>query len=228
MVKNLISAVTAHVKEVEEKPENKPAENASYVPDSTLPKLDEDTNAYLHTINNLEVKFKEVDSSIDFNTLLPTDFNNEIYNIADASKYNEAEQKLGNIIGLSVKAAETKNKVCSILSTLVRTDDGDNDVMKVVKEKKLPCLKCIEQFTSAPRNNDKERPNGNRNIFYFYGLIRAITACLTSLKGAIKDNNERIVQGEKPQEGEEKKESYIPEVSPNTLMNEIYKYIRGN
>lgn len=228
MVKNLISAVTAHVKEVEEKSENKPAENASYVPDSTLPKLDEDTNAYLHTINNLETKFKEVDGSIDFNMLLPTDFNNEIYNIADASKYNEAEQKLGNIIGLSVKAAETKNKVCSILTTLVRTDDGDNDVMKAVKEKKLPCLKCIEQFTSAPRNNDKERPNGNRNIFYFYGLIRAITACLTSLKGGIKDNNERIVQGEKPQEGQEKKESYIPEVSPNTLMNEIYKYIRGN
>ena len=228
MVKNLISSVTAHVKEVEEKSENKPTENASYVPDSTLPKLDEDTNAYLHTINNLETKFKEVDGSIDFNILLPTDFNNEIYNIADASKYNEAEQKLGNIIGLSVKAAETKNKVCSILTTLVRTDDGDNDVMKAVKEKKLPCSKCIEQFTSAPRNNDKERPNGNRNIFYFYGLIRAITACLTSLKGDIKNNNERIVQGEKPQEGQEKKESYIPEVSPNTLMNEIYKYIRGN
>jgi hypothetical protein len=228
MVKNLISSVTAHVKEVEEKSENKPTENASYVPDSTLPKLDEDTNAYLHTINNLETKFKEVDGSIDFNILLPTDFNNEIYNITDASKYNEAEQKLGNIIGLSVKAAETKNKVCSILTTLVRTDDGDNDVMKAVKEKKLPCSKCIEQFTSAPRNNDKERPNGNRNIFYFYGLIRAITACLTSLKGDIKNNNERIVQGEKPQEGQEKKESYIPEVSPNTLMNEIYKYIRGN
>lgn len=224
MVKNLISAATAHVKEVEEKSENKPAENASYIPDSSLPQLDEGNEPYLHTINNLEAKFKEKSSGVDFNTLLPTDFKNEIYNITDSSKYNEAERNIGNIIGLNYKAGESKNGVCGILTSLVRTGKEDNDVIKAIDAKKLPCKKCIEQYTYTNRNNQKDIKN-NRNIFYFYGLVHALVTCLTTgLKGDIKDNNERIVQGEKPQENN----SYIPEVSPNTLMNEIYKYIRGN
>ena len=68
----------------------------------------------------------------------------------------------------------------------------------------------------------QETKGVDRNIYFLYGCIRAIIACLNQLDTKTKQGNERVVGGEKPQE------SYIPEVSPNTLMNEIYKYIRGN
>jgi hypothetical protein len=105
---------------------------------------------------------------------------------------------------------------------------------------------------------NKESPD--RNMFLYFGVIRAICFTLNNLNDDIKEldvrntNNdqrndnktgstgeknledaaETKQEGDKPNNSEnnnnkpKQQASYIPEFSPDTLINEIYKYIRGN
>ena len=195
--------------------------NSSVEIDNTEPVLAE-AQAKVHSVETVTDKLKAVEGRVDFNVLLPTNFKSGIYGFGEdaAKEFNSTEANISKNIGLYKKAETSPNSLFSILNTLVGTTKSDNDVLKGVDISKLPCKQCIEHFNYDTRT--QQTKGVDRNIYFLYGCIRAIIACLNQLDTKTKQGNERVVGGEKPQE------SYIPEVSPNTLMNEIYKYIRGN
>ena len=196
--------------------------NSSFKPNNTEPVINE-AEAKVHSVETTTAALEELQDKIDFNEILPTDYKNEMYGFSEdaANAFNNAEAKISKIIGLYKDAQSNKNSLFSMVNTLVGTNKADNDVLKGVDINKLPCKKCIEHFNYDTRS--QETKGVDRNIYFLYGCIRAIIACLNQLDDKTKEGNERTVQGEKPQE-----ESTIPELSSNTLMNEIYKYIRGN
>ena len=231
-------------------------QNASYKPESNQPKLNE-AEATKHTINVLLNTVRQNGEKLNFNALLPLDYKNEIYNLKNADKFNENEQNFANAI--SIKNIRTGNGIYAILSHIIGGDVNTNPILTAIKEKNINCQECVKRLTYLHTAKDN-KTEPDRNIYFIYGLIKALCTSLSNLddktkeidmrndvytkKGdaesgssgtAAQDKAEDVAQkgaeeGQKKEEDKEKvdKNSYIPEISTGTLMNEIYKYIRGN
>ena len=173
-----------------------------------------------HNIVTAVEKMKS--TKIDFNTILPTDYTNDIYTLSpEGSKaFNDAEKQIAES-GIGTRGAI--NGIYHIVTDIVRTDS--NDVVKYISENNLPCKELIKAFIEAPKN--KELQGNDRDIYFIYGIIRGIVVVLDT----IKDNElqELDCRDVSPRSGGNENESmYLSGISSDSLMNEIYKYIKGN
>lgn len=225
-------------------------QNSSYNPIVKNPELNE-AAAKQHTINFLLNTVGKTMEVLDFNNLLPTNYENEIYNLNEPEKFNEQEQKFANSI--KIKNVESGSGIYAVLKRLIT----NKDIATALKNKNInKCMEQINYFHSEKGN--KQSPD--RNMFLYFGVIRALCTTLNSLDTNLKDidvNNTNTKQkdnsasgsggvenlqaaAETKQEGDKpnnsgqnndkpnQQASYIPEFSPDSLINEIYKYIRGN
>ena len=193
------------------KEQNAETQNSSYIPISENPSLNEAAPAEC-SINVVLKKVSEKLSSFNFNAMLPTDYRNNIYNLSDSSKFNEVEDKFASVVGIKYVEGNT---IYGMIKQLI----GDKTIINALKTKNI--AKCAEQinYIHTAKGN---KQNPDRNMLLFYGVVHAICNIFGSLNNDIKSKNIRA------KASEDTNENYIPEVSPDVLMNEIYKYIRGN
>jgi len=189
--------------------QNAEIQNSAYMPISKNPELNEEV-ASKCTINIVVNKIGKFLSSADFNQLLPTNYESNIYNLGNSEEFNNMENKLSKII--KIKYVEG-NGIYGMIKQLI-TNKTIVNALKNVNIKKS--IEQINYLHSA--KNNKENPD--RNLLLFYGVIRAICTCLNNLDDDIKNMDIRAKENESIEN--------IPGISDNILMNEIYKYIRGN
>lgn len=189
--------------------QNAEIQNSAYIPISKNPELNEEV-ASKCTINIVVNKIGKFLSSADFNQLLPTNYESNIYNLGNSEEFNNMENKLSKII--KIKYVEG-NGIYGMIKQLI-TNKTIVNALKNVNIKKS--IEQINYLHSA--KNNKENPD--RNLLLFYGVIRAICTCLNNLDDDIKNIDIRAKENESIEN--------IPGISDNILMNEIYKYIRGN
>ena len=225
-------------------------QNSSYNPIAKNPELNE-VAATKHTINVLLATVSKNMESLNFNDLLPTNYENNIYNLNDPSAFNKNEENFAKSI--RIDKVSGGNGIYAMLKQLI-TNETIAGALKNANIKK-----CIEQINYLhSEKGNKESPD--RNMFLYFGVIRAICFTLNNLSDDIKEldvrntNNdqrndnktgstgernledaaETKQEGDKPNNSGQNNDkpiqqtSYIPEFSPDSLINEIYKYIRGN
>lgn len=213
MAKYVGEQLSKQIEKEEEENLKKEQQNDSYIPVIDNPTLNE-AEAEAHSVNFFIKKWDEATKDINFNNLLPADFKNEIYNIKSEKLFQEQELAIFNRLGM--KNIESGNGVYAIIKHLIT---GDSNIKNPVTSKLQNCKKCLEQLTYIHTGKgNKESPD--RNVYYFYGLIHAFATCAEQL-----DNETKNIDLRNPNQ---KAENYISELSKDTLMNEIYKYIRGN
>lgn len=225
-------------------------QNSSYNPIAKNPELNE-AAATKHTINVLLATVSENMKSLNFNDLLPTNYENDIYNLNAPDIFNKNEENFARSIRLDKVSGG--NGIYAMLKQLI-TNETIADALKNANIKK--CMEQINYLHSEKGN--KESPD--RNMFLYFGVIRAICSTLNNLDDDIKEIDVRDTNNDKrngnktgstgkknledaaetKQEGDkpnnsvqnndkpQQQASYIPEFSPDSLINEIYKYIRGN
>lgn len=225
-------------------------QKSSYMPIAENPELNE-VAATKHTVNVLLATVGKNMESLNFNDLLPTNYENDIYNLNDPSAFNKNEENFAKSI--RIDKVSGGNGIYAMLKQLI-TNETIAGALKNANIKK--CMEQINYLHSEKGN--KESPD--RNMFLYFGVIRAICFTLNNLSDDIKEldvrntNNdqrndnktgstgeknledaaETKQEGDKPNNSEKnnnkpkQQASYIPEFSPDTLINEIYKYIRGN
>ena len=225
-------------------------QKSSYNPIAKNPELNE-VAATKHTINVLLATVSKNMESLNFNDLLPTNYENNIYNLNDPSAFNKNEENFAKSI--RIDKVSGGNGIYAMLKQLI-TNETIAGALKNANIKK-----CIEQINYLhSEKGNKESPD--RNMFLYFGVIRAICFTLNNLSDDIKEldvrntNNdqrndnktgstgernledaaETKQEGDKPNNSGQNNDkpiqqtSYIPEFSPDSLINEIYKYIRGN
>lgn len=214
MVKYVISQLSDQI-ETEETEELKreQEQNASFKPVAENPELNEDT-AEKHTINFLLKKAGPVIGSVDFNVLLPTDYKNDIYNLNKPDGYNSVEVKI--LQPFNLKKIDNTNGIYGILTHII----NNKTIADAINTKASSCKKCVEymKYLHTAKGN-KENPD--RNAYCIYGMTKVICTALNGLDAKTKELDTRKPAVENESAG-------IPEISSDTLMNEIYKYIRGN
>ena len=225
-------------------------QKSSYMPIAENPELNE-AAATKHTVNVLLATVGKNMESLNFNDLLPTNYENDIYNLNDPSAFNKNEESFAKSI--TIDKVSGGNGIYAMLKQLI-TNKTIAGALKNANIKK--CMEQINYLHSEKGN--KESPD--RNMFLYFGVIRAICFTLNNLNDDIKEldvrntnnaqrNNNKTgstgeknledaaetkQEGDKPNNSEKnnnkpkQQASYIPEFSPDTLINEIYKYIRGN
>lgn len=225
-------------------------QKSSYMPIAKNPELNEEA-ATKHTINVLLATVGKNMESLNFNNLLPTNYENDIYNLNDPSAFNKNEESFANSIRIDKVSAG--NGIYAMLKQLI----SNETIAGALNNANIK--KCMEQINYLhSEKGNKESPD--RNMFLYFGVIRAICFTLNNLNDDIKEidvrntNNDQRnknktgttgeknledaaktkQEGDKPNNSEQnnnkpkQQASYIPEFSPDTLINEIYKYIRGN
>lgn len=215
MAKYVGQMLSDQIDNAEEEELKKEQQNDSYVPETNSPRLNE-AEAEKHNVNVFLSRFAEAAKDINFNNLLPTDFKSEIYDIKSDRLLQEQELKIFNRLGM--KNIDKGNGVYAIIKHIIT---GDSNSKNPVTSKLKNCSGCLEQLTyiHTGKGNKEE---ADRNIYYVYGLLRAFATCASQL-----DNETKEIDLRNPNKKEESVNS-IPEISQDTLMNEIYKYIRGN
>ena len=225
-------------------------QKSSYNPIAKNPELNE-VAATKHTINVLLATVSKNMESLNFNDLLPTNYKNNIYNLNDPSAFNKNEENFATSI--IIDKVSNGNGIYAMLKQLI-TNKAIAGALENANIKK-----CIEQINYLhSEKGNKESPD--RNMFLYFGVIRAICFTLNKLDDDIKEidvkdtnnsqrNNKKIgstgkknledaaktkQEGDKPNNSGQNNDkpiqqtSYIPEFSPDSLINEVYKYIRGN
>ena len=177
-------------------------------------------------VNTLYNSIENIDFS--FTDLLPTDIGNELYNIANVDKYNELEKNLANRMGM--KGDTDSNHIYPVCRTIVLTD---NPVSKAIKAGKAGNCKKLANTLMSTGKSKGATTQSDRDLFLLYGLIRGLAVCMhENLNDELKETDcgngtplER--EGEKTTAGSPENQSYIPGYSKDSLINEIYKYIKG-
>lgn len=179
---------------------------------------------------------------IDFNkNLLPTDITNNVYDISNVDMYNNAEKSIAeNLLGTRTD----KNNLSWTTRHIIDNNDGE------LKSKLKNCDKLIEQLEGY---QSVETQQNERDI---YVKVAACFAILNQLKSIAPDqadintkekrglakgeeSNQSVQAGTHEGENIEAKGAtdnatadqnasiIYPNVSVDSMLNEIYKYIRG-
>ena len=189
-------------------------------------RIDEASKGVTKSVNTLYHSIENID--FNFTDLLPADIRNEVYNIEDTEGYNTREQKFANRMGM--KGSADANNIYPMCRTIVLTD---NAVSKAIRAGKAGnCKKLVDALMTAGKSKGLTTES-DRDLFLLYGLIRGLAI---SMYENIKDDDLKSLdcgnatprerESEKTTAGE-KKESFISGYSKNSLINEIYKYLKG-
>lgn len=166
---------------------------------------------------------KENIEKIDFNKLLPVDYNDELYNYSNANRFNEIEKHIAeNILG--TRGDNTKaNKPKQVISAYLLSTDS-KEIIDTLR-KKFKFGKLYNIIESSPRS--KGNKGDDRDVYLLAGTYYAL--CNILIAGLGNSENVRVMPGKKFGNDDTltKPESYIPTLSKDSLINEIYKYIKG-
>jgi hypothetical protein len=159
---------------------------------------------------------------IDFNKLLPTDINSNIYDISKAKEFNDFEKHAAE----STLGTRTRNDGTGLLSAASSLLNPDAFGKKV---NDLNITKAASVINGTMSKDLKE--SDDRDLFALYSSCVIVANALTK-----NNQNVNVDYSDKQGEGASKEEfaqanqtqNYqLPEVSPDTLMNEIYNYIKS-
>lgn len=159
---------------------------------------------------------------IDFNKLLPTDINSDIYDISKAKEFNDFEKRAAE----STLGTRTRNGGTGLLSVASSLLNPEAFGKKV---NDLNITKAASVINGTMSKDLKE--SDDRDLFALYSSCVIVANALTK-----NNQNVNVDYSDKQGEGASKEEfaqanqtqNYqLPEVSPDTLMNEIYNYIKS-
>lgn len=168
-----------------------------------------------HVIASIRDLKNRIDKKpIDFNKLLPTDINSDMYDISNAKKFNDLEKQFAQ----SVFGTRDSNNTTGILGIALKIA---SEFAKEEDLKNLNCSKAIDVITGT---KSKGLQSDDRDI-YAIAASCAIIANALSKKGKDLDKDYSDKQGEGKPKEEFEKCYQLPNVSPDNLMNEIYSYI---
>lgn len=188
--------------------------------------------------------YKDNLSKIDFNELLPTDLNNAVYDITKGKEYNDLEQKFAHS-KLGFKAENDANLPKGILKNIL--GDPKTEPTELYNKLKPTCEKIMEQVIYG--HVSKNLKGDDRDIYLSTGCMVGVCKSLEKLKntpagqedhrGISTAKSDMSPEGVKTTAGTEKEQtgnaekpqqnnSYIIGRSNDSLINEIYKYIKGN
>lgn len=188
-----------------------------------------------HNITTFEKKLNEV----DLNKILPADPNDEIYKVTDPKAFNEKINSFATRAneGLTIHLGTEGNGIISMARNIV---GNSLEIGKKIR-KKLYESDCKKICTMFNEGTDKNREHSDLFAYYAaaWAILEPAKKALTEgeqtedtklRQGHYEGNeNDDSSENQENKEGQEKKESYqFPGVSPDSLINEIYKYIRGS
>lgn len=179
---------------------------------------------------------------IDLNkAFLPTDYKADVYNIKEPKAFNDMETRLAERI-IGTRTGNNSTGLMNLATNMVFPDDPDKEKYNKVGQKLVEsgCEKLLDIIHYSTRGKDLK--GNDRDSYLFLGAIWGIA---NTVKKVIKgedlnqdntEHNDNVGKQDATQhnpdisqEGRTENASVIiPEISPDMLMNEIYKYIKGN
>lgn len=178
--------------------------------------------AVKHSINELWSKINKIDLN---SALLSTKYDADVYLKNSPENFNALSRKFAqNATGLQITHVHTGNGIASIIRHVLdtSTDMGKKNVA-ILKQNN--CTKIASLFAG-----DKASENTNRNDADLFLLFAAAHGCAKALMGSEqtdKDFDTKRPNKEQKQANQQNNSYEYPNVSKDSFLNEIYKYIRG-
>lgn len=199
-----------------------------------------------HSINQLGKSIE----SVNFNTdMLPTDINAEYYNAKNPQEMNSNIQSFAGRApsGLSIDKGDNGNGIVSITRNLLQIKFSTNGAKNYDICKKFNGTEMANKFTTS---DDKNRDNSD--LYLYFAAAHCVWFILNgNVDKVFKDADTKLRKGKREADeiakngqteggetaepaggnngnGKGVEDSVIyPDVSPDSFLNEIYKYIRG-
>lgn len=194
--------------------------------------LNEEAQVGDHVIASIKDLKARIDKKpINFNTLLPTDINSDVYDLSKAKEFDAAETKIAE----TALGTRDRNNSTGILGIAAKIA-SENAKGKALKQ--LNCGKAVDIINGTMNKGLKE--SDDRDVFAIAASCVIIANALAKEgKDLDVDYSDKQGEGKSKEEfsdkqGGEKSEekpntqvdSYqLPKVSKDSLINEIYSYI---
>lgn len=184
--------------------------------------------AVAHSINELWNRIQKIDLN---SALLSTKWNADEYVKNDPENFNALSRKFAqNSTGLQITHVDTGNGIASIIRHVLDTshDYGKKNI-ELLKSKK--CTKLASFFSGNGASENTKR--NDSDLFILFAAAHGCAKALVNAESTEKDvDTKRLGKEQKEQQPNETKPkedaSYqYPNVSKDSFLNEIYKYIRG-
>lgn len=174
-----------------------------------------------HNIPTLEERL----NSVDFRHILPPDKNHKVYQIDGVEQFNQYMRSFANNAekGLAIVKGTAGNGIVPIARNIVSQDNDAGEKMRDHLNKSN-CKKICVMFNEG---TDKNRDYSDLYAYYStaWAILKHSKEVFTKQEGQ-EDTKAREGLN---RESDTIKDSYqFPGVSPDSLINEIYKYIRGS
>lgn len=175
-----------------------------------------------HNIPTLEERL----NSVDFRHILPPDKNHKVYQIDGVEQFNQYMRSFANNAekGLAIVNGTAGNGIVPIARNIV---SQDNDAGKMMRDhlNKSNCKQICVMFNEG---TDKNREHSD--LYAYYSTAWAVLKHSKEVFSKQEQNADtKAREGLNRESNDIQKESYqFPGVSPDSLINEIYKYIRGS
>lgn len=185
-----------------------------------------------HQVISVNALVKSVDANpIDFNKVfLPTDFKNKVYDITKPETFNNLEKQLAErILGTRATGSGLVSMARQLLYPRDKDENGNeyNKFKKILQDKN--CGKTAELLDMSSKS--KNIQGNDRDVYLLLGAVWCVKNALNKyIKG---DERAEDFSGKKgtgrevAKHAELNAENYIPQYSKDSLINEIYKYIKG-
>ena len=165
-------------------------------------------------------------AKIDFSKILDPDLGSAKYDIMKAEEFNNAEKHIAET-NIGTKAGDSNLPKTVLKEIIGDPQDKDNKVYSTLKD----CQKLMDYIVYGPKS--KGLAGDDRDIYLLVGCMIGFCKSLKKFKGDDTDyrpqginKSDMTDQGEQTTAGTES-EACIPNYSKDSLINEIYKYIKG-
>ena len=189
--------------------------------DNTEDQKDDPFEVVKHNIPTLEERL----NSVDFAHILPPDKNHKVYKVDGVEQFNQYMRSFANNAekGLAIVKGTDGNGIVPIARNIV---SQDNDAGKMIRDhlNKSNCKKICVMFNEG---TDKNRDTSD--LYAYYATAWAILKHSKEVFSKKEGQEDTKAREGLNRESDTIKDSYqFPGVSPDSLINEIYKYIRGS
>lgn len=184
-----------------------------------------------HTVETVLNTYNDNLSKLNFNDLIATDIKDAKYDITKGKEFNAMETKIAEG-RLGTRAENDSNLPKAVLKNVI--GDPQNKDNKIYKA--LPnCKRMMDYIVYGSKA--KNLKGDDRDIYLLAGCMIGVCKSMQKLKNTPEGqedhrnqttaHTQQGAEGTKVEAGTPKEESYIESRSKDSLINEIYKYIRG-
>lgn len=174
-----------------------------------------------HNIPTLEERL----NSVDFTHILPPDRNHKVYQVNGVEEFNQYMRSFANNAkkGLDIVHGTNGNGIVPIARNIVSQDNEAGEMMRDHLNKSN-CKKICVMFNEG---TDKNRDHSD--LYAYYATAWAILKHSKEVFNKQEQKADTKAREGLNRESNKIEDSYqFPGVSPDSLINEIYKYIRGS